>query len=205
MKPTPLAIAWTTLIVAVVVLVYGQFRQQTALNLLSARLETLETQHRRPDMRSAREAGAATSLRANSRSSSLGTPLSTNIPGEEHRSESPAERARKIASSKTTLDTNFSSEPINSGWAGKTMHTVEDAIVEVAAEGAPTPEGARVDCRSKTCRIQLNLADGAESDKFVMPLLTKFAKTLPVTQMIEVPSPDGKRFEVYIYASAADL
>lgn len=205
MKPTPIVIGSAALIVAAAVLVYGQFRQQTALNLLSARLEKLETQHRRPDMRSAAEADAGMSSPANSRSSGLGTPLSANIPGEERRNESPAARAREIATSKTTLDTSFSSEPINAAWAGKTMHTVEEAIVEVAAEGAPTPEGARVDCRSKTCRIQLNLADGAESDKFVMPLLTKFAKTLPVTQMLEVPSADGKRFEVYIYASAADL
>ena len=204
MKPTPIAIGSAALIVAAAVLVYGQYRQQTALNLLSVRLEKLETQHRRPEMRSRADAGFGASP-ATSRAPGPGASFSANIPGEERRNESPAARAREIATSKTTLDTSFASEPINAAWAGKTIHTVEEAIVEVAAEGAPTPEGARVDCRSKTCRIQLNLADGAESDKFVMPLLTKFAKTLPVTQMLEVPSADGKRFEVYIYASAADL
>ena len=50
MKPTPIAIGSAALIVAAAVLVYGQYRQQTALNLLSARLEKLETQHRRPEM-----------------------------------------------------------------------------------------------------------------------------------------------------------
>jgi hypothetical protein len=111
--------------------------------------------------------------------------------------ESDAKRQR----ASVAIEREYASEPIDARWSGTTTQLVQDAIVDVAAGGAPMPQSAQVDCRSRTCRIALTLDDTAEIGMFTDNLLVGLAAKLPSTRMIEAPSPDGHGMTVSIYAS----
>lgn len=101
------------------------------------------------------------------------------------------------------LDRNYSGEPLNPAWAGTSISAIQDAIVDVAAEGGPTPQATQVDCRSRTCRISLSLNDSAEVGSFVDNLLVRISSNLPNTRMVQYPAPNGHGMAVSIFATKA--
>lgn len=102
---------------------------------------------------------------------------------------------------RAALDRDYSGEPLDPAWAGTSVNAIEDAIVEVASEGGPTPQATQVDCRSHTCRINLNLNDSGEIGSFVDNLLVRISGTLPNTRMVQHPAPNGRGMEVIIFAT----
>lgn len=123
---------------------------------------------------------------------------SADVPG---RNVSPENIQRMREKSKARFEKEFASEPLDPAWAGTMTHDVQDAIVDIAADGGPTPLTTQVDCRSSTCRIQLDLSDTGEVDGFLDPLLVKISQTLPNARTVEVPSSDGRRVELHIFAT----
>lgn len=111
------------------------------------------------------------------------------------------EAAAKRLQAGAAMERDYASEPMDPRWAGTTTQLIQDAIVDVAAGDAPMPEAAQVDCRSRTCRIDLTLKDGAEVGMFTDNLLVGLAGKLPNARMVERPSRDGRGMTVSIYAS----
>ena len=188
----------SVLVVATTFTVSLQFRQQAALERLALRLDRIEDQPRLAD---ASDADGSHARFPQARIPSIAMASWTSMDDKGARALSPEAQGRIAKSAQVQLESTFSTEPINPAWAGSTMRAVEAAIVDVVAAGAPTPGSAQVDCRSRSCRIRISLADYDQSGQFAMPLLAEIAAQLPVTQSVELPSADGNGLEMYIYAS----
>jgi len=119
--------------------------------------------------------------------------------GATSRAPSPEVQRRAARENYEKLQQAFASEPVNAAWAGTVRQSVEDVLVGIAAEG-PEPRSVQVDCRSRTCRISLDLADTSEVDALLQPLLTEISGDLSETEMLQLPSPDGERLELHIFA-----
>jgi hypothetical protein len=119
--------------------------------------------------------------------------------GATSRLPSPEVQRRAARQSYERLQQQFAGEPIDAAWAGTVRQNVEDVLVGLAAQG-PEPRSVQVDCRSRTCRISLDLADTGEVDALVQPLLTEISGDLSETEMLQLPSPDGERLELHIFA-----
>lgn len=98
------------------------------------------------------------------------------------------------------LETAFVDEPLNPAWAGKASSTVENVLIEAAAASGVTPRSSRIDCRSRTCQISLDLADTGEIGELMQPLLIEISGLLPQATMVQVPSADGQRIELQVFA-----
>ncbi|HET6436119.1 MAG TPA: hypothetical protein VFG18_10520 [Xanthomonadaceae bacterium] len=130
-------------------------------------------------------------------------PLPAGMPRSRMAAERPPSEAEIQARARRTiaaLERDYASEPLDAAWSGRSIAMVEDAIVQIATEGGPTPKSVQVDCRSRSCRIELGLADSGDLGPVIDNLLVKVAGTLPHAQLIELPAPDGKGTRVSIYA-----
>src|SRR3546814_884096 len=110
------------------------------------------------------------------------------------------EVAHHMLSEQQQLDDAFTEENLDPTWSGATRSTVEDVIVKIASEpGAPTPVATTVDCRSRTCRIVLNLADSGESGQITDNLMADLSAILPQATIVQLPA-SNDRIDVYVYA-----
>lgn len=113
--------------------------------------------------------------------------------------EQGREMAAKIDSS---LQDAFEAEPINAAWAGTVQQNVQDLLDGVTKSGGVTaPRSASVDCRTKTCRIDLAFADGSNPDALMESLTTEISGDLPNTTVVQLPSPDGRGTVVHVFAN----
>lgn len=115
---------------------------------------------------------------------------------------SPAALRQAVRETYQQHERTFNSEPVNPAWAGKTRQNVEDALYQIAQQGV-VPQTTQIDCRSRSCRISLNLADSTQVDALTQTLLTEIASDLPSTTMLQIPSPDGQRIDLHIFATKA--
>lgn len=113
---------------------------------------------------------------------------------------SPAAQRQAIRETYEQHERTFNSEPVNPAWAGKTRQNVEDALYQIAQEGV-VPQSTQIDCRSRSCRISLNLADSTQVDTLTQTLLTEIAADLPGATLVQIPSPDGQRIDLHIFAT----
>ena len=113
---------------------------------------------------------------------------------------SPAEQRRSAQQIYDKLQQSFGAEPVNPAWAGKTRQNVDDVLYQIAQQGI-VPQSSQIDCRSRSCMISLNLAGSGEIDALTESLLTDISANLPDTHMVEIPSADGSRVDLHIYAT----
>ena len=124
-------------------------------------------------------------------------------PGETQREEPPRAPAVEQARAREKyreLETTFAAEPLNPIWSAKAHSRLENVLVEAASTSGVTPRTSRIDCRSHTCQISLDLADTGEIDALIQPLLIDIADVLPQATMVQVPSADGRRIELQLFA-----
>lgn len=114
---------------------------------------------------------------------------------------SPREMERERQVLQTKFESEFAAEPINPAWAGTMANDIEDSIVNIAAGGESPPRFAKVDCRSKTCRIELGLSDTKHVAAYMDSMLVDIAKSLPNARMVESPAADGKGIDIKVFAS----
>jgi hypothetical protein len=113
----------------------------------------------------------------------------------------PEAERQQALNAHATREKDFANERVDPTWAAAATRTVEDALVNIASgQGAPALEDVQLDCRSRSCRIVVNMADSFEAGMLTDPLVADISAILPNAQMIEVPSPDGQRIDLYIYA-----
>jgi hypothetical protein len=123
----------------------------------------------------------------------------SNMRGEEP-SQGPGAEEAQARERYREIETTFAAEPLNPAWAAKARGTVENVLIEAASTSGVTPRTSRIDCRSSTCQISLDLADTGEIDALIQPLLIDIAELLPQATMVQVPSADGQRIELQVFA-----
>jgi hypothetical protein len=114
----------------------------------------------------------------------------------------PQVAARQQQEKLLKLQKDFRAEPLNPKWAGDTQRQIEDALVSAGEEGNVVPKGMQADCRSRSCMIDLDLANSTEADILSEAFLTGISGRLPITTMIQTPSADGTRIVLHIMATA---
>ena len=95
------------------------------------------------------------------------------------------------------------SEPLDPKWAGETKASVEDSLVNAAAESGVQPRSFSADCRSRGCMIRMEVGSGTDMDRVLDALTTDISGKLPMTTMIPVTGPDG-RVTLHIYGTQQD-
>jgi hypothetical protein len=117
---------------------------------------------------------------------------------------SSAQVAQQLRQQREQLEKDFSSEPINPTWAGDTIQGVNGLLQQSATAGHALRE-TQVDCRSRTCRIKIDVGIGIGDniDDLTQNLLTDMAALLPSVKMLQQASADGQSIELTFYASAS--
>jgi hypothetical protein len=123
--------------------------------------------------------------------------------GDQRAPVSPQVAARQLQDKLLKLQKDFRTEPLNPKWAGETQRQIEDALVSAGEEGNIVPKGMQADCRSRSCMIDLDLANSTEADILSESFLTGISGRLPITTMIQTPSADGTRIVLHIMATKA--
>lgn len=108
----------------------------------------------------------------------------------------PAEQEQRFVNYMTEFDQRFRDEPRDHTWADATA----DEIRRVLASGAVSPGIVTdVDCRSRTCKLELADADRGVLGKTIDGLVQEFAATLPNARVahdgdLERPKPTALYF-----------
>lgn len=119
--------------------------------------------------------------------------------GETMRPVSEEESRKKTRAAYEKLQRDFQAEPSDAKWAGDTGQKVENALYRIAKEGV-APHATQIDCRSTTCKISLNFASTEQEEELTTRLLTDLGHALPNTNIVEIPSDDGRSLDVHIFA-----
>ena len=121
------------------------------------------------------------------------------------RVRAPALDRKALADSYEQQQKRFDAEPMDAAWAGTTRQRLEDIFHALEAQGEAIPRSISIDCRSQTCQIGMDVADMGEVDALVQPLLTEMGRHLPTTTLLPIPSADGQRIELQIFATNAGV
>lgn len=133
--------------------------------------------------------------------------MSSGPPSETDRRKAPMSASEELAFARKSYQEYqrvFDAEVVNPAWSGTTRQNVEDVLYGIAQNGV-VPRSAQIDCRSRSCKISLELNDTGEVDGLLEPLLTDIAADLPDARIVQMSSPDGQRIKLHIFATNAPL
>lgn len=102
--------------------------------------------------------------------------------------EADLERDRQVEMAK--LEQSLAQEPVDRAWADKTSATVLEVLGSPEADRL---EALSLECRSRTCRLELANDDAAATAKMLPLLLHRLGQTLPSSVANQVDHPDGRR------------
>jgi hypothetical protein len=110
-----------------------------------------------------------------------------------HRAPSPLADAAQMA----TAETAFRGEAVDPDWSGAMADAVRAIVAQVDRDHVPP---RRVECRSRSCRVELAAGSGPRTGADLAPMLDRFAQTLPRATAGQVDAADGRQVTV-VYLS----
>jgi hypothetical protein len=122
-----------------------------------------------------REPSAEAGVDASARRSQMRTPLDRQA------------KLQALALRAETSESAFRGEAVESDWSRQTAQAVRLAFVQSNAGQEPR----NVECRSRTCRVELASAGDGAPDVLI-PLLTRLAPVLPHASSSRIDGADGK-------------
>jgi hypothetical protein len=104
-----------------------------------------------------------------------------------------------------SLEARFVAEPLSSAWAAKQEASVAAFLEpgQLATRQLVPPREHAVDCRSRTCRIEMVFDEAATAAPTQEDLVMAIGASLPAAQIFSQPRGDG-RIEVVIFAGDRD-
>jgi hypothetical protein len=109
------------------------------------------------------------------------------------RHPSPLADAAQMA----TAEAAFRGETVDPDWSGAMADSVRAIVAQVDREHVPPHS---VECRSRSCRVELAAGSGPRTEVDLAPVLERFAQTLPRATAGQVDAADGRRVTV-VYLS----
>jgi hypothetical protein len=103
------------------------------------------------------------------------------------------------------FEARFVAEPLAAAWAARQEASVQAFLDprRLAAGKLEAPRGHAIDCRSRTCRIEMVFDDATAAAPTQESLVMAIGATLPMAQAFTRPRDDG-RVEVVVYAGDRD-
>jgi hypothetical protein len=113
-----------------------------------------------------------------------------DAPGRHARLRAPQDRQARALAQAARADATesaFRGETVETGWSRQTAEAVRGAFLQSNAGQEPRS----VECRSRTCRLELAPAEDGNPDALI-PLLTRLAPVLPHASTVRIDGGDGR-------------
>lgn len=113
--------------------------------------------------------------------------------------EDPAYARQVQAQRLADLQRQFDSEPMDHRWSVEARSMTTEAMAAAAARAGAKIENSRVDCRSATCRIDMDVPAGHSYEDVLTYLMTDLAELLPHARLVVMPPSNGIQ-RVHVFA-----
>lgn len=116
--------------------------------------------------------------------------------------DDPAYELKVLQERLAGLQAGYAAEAVDHRWSSEARTLVADALHSAISRTGAKLDREQTDCRSQTCRIQLDIPVSYSYEDVATYLMTDLAELLPSAQFVVMPPRDGIR-SVNIFASRA--
>lgn len=91
------------------------------------------------------------------------------------------------------LAASFASEQVDNRWAAQTEAYVHDALAYAAATADAAPIDSSVTCKSRSCRIDIDMPGSSEPEDLLLQLSVDMSEILPHSKTVVLTDNDGNK------------